>query len=74
MEVFFIYSITGIHFLLSSSSPLRPVGSCKIERLSVDSKKRERRRRRTSFYGVILGEPRIKKGGKRKRRKKKEKD
>ena len=54
MEVFFIYSIIVIHFLLSFASSVRPIGSY-IERLSVDSEKRKRRRRRRiSFYGVDL--------------------
>ena len=53
MEVFFIYLIAVIHFLLSFASSVRPIGSY-IERLSIDPEKRKRRRRRISFYGVDL--------------------
>ena len=53
MEVFFIYSIIVIRFLLSFASSARPIGSY-IERLSIDPEKRKRRRRRISFYGVDL--------------------
>ena len=38
VEVTFIYAVTLILFLLSFTSSIRAIGSCEIEKLSVDSK------------------------------------
>ncbi len=42
MEVFFIYSIIVIHFLLSFASSVRPIRSCNTGRLISSLKRNER--------------------------------